>query len=303
MPGEAGRAAISANPFDSHKNTMMAWRPALLWRLCCALLLWGAGTASARTPLKYSFAVVPQLGPTELHRVWAPVLARLSRDADMTLELKVSQSITLFEAEFLKGAPDFAYMNPYHAVMAKQTHGYQPLLRNRQGLTGILLVHKNSPYTEASQLKNQTLGFPAPNAFGASLYMRALLSETVKIPFETTYLGTHPNVFRHVLRGDLAAGGSIDSVFNDAMPEIRDQLRIIFKTPEVASHPVVAHPRLPESARQALTQAFLALAKDPAGQALLKAIQMPDPVPAQYQRDYRVLEKLSLQKYIAIEKE
>ncbi len=91
------------------------------------------------------------------------------------------------------------------------------MLRNRQGLTGILLVHKNSPYTEASQLKNQTLGFLAPNAFGASLYMRALLSETVKIPFETTYLGTHPNVFRHVLRGDLAAGGSIDSVFKGVL--------------------------------------------------------------------------------------
>ena len=282
---------------------MMNWRPALLWHLACALQLWGVGAASARSPLKYSFAVVPQLAPTELHREWAPVLARLSRDAGMTLELKVIPTIAQFEAAFLKGAPDFAYVNPYHAVMAKQAHGYQPLLRDQQGLTGVLLVRKDSPYTEASQLKEQTLGFPAPNAFGASLYMRALLSEKVKIPFETIYLGTHPNVFRQVLRGGVAAGGSIEDLFNGEMPEIRDQLRIIFKTPEVASHPVVAHPRLPESARRALTQAFLAMAKDPAGQALLKAIRMPDPVPAEYARDYKPLEKLNVEKYVVNEKD
>lgn len=280
---------------------MIDWRPALLRRLCIAVFLCGGGTVFAQSPLKYSFAVVPQYNPTQLHREWAPLLARLSQDAGITLELKVSPSIPLFEAEFLKGTPDFAYLNPYHAVMAKQAHDYQPLLRDRKGLTGILLVHKTSPYLEPNDLKQRVLGFPAPNAFGASLYMRALLSESVKISFESRYLGTHPNVFRHVLRGDIAAGGSISSAFDDEVPEVRDQLRIVFRTPEVASHPVVAHPRLPQSARQALTQAFLALAKDPVGQALLKDIRMPDPVPAQYERDYSPLERLNIQKYIVKE--
>ncbi len=231
------------------------------------------------------------------------MLARLSRDTGMILELKVSQNIPLFEAEFLKGAPDFAYMNPYHAVMAKQAQGYQPLIRNRQGLTGVLLVQKNSPYKEVSDLKDQVIGFPSPNAFGASLYMRALLSEKFKTPFEANYLGTHTNVFRHMLRGEIAAGGSIATAFNDELPEIHSQLRIIFSTPEVASHPLVAHPRLPKSIHQAMTQAFLALAEDPAGQAILKGIRLTDPVPAQYERDYGSLEKLNIQKYIVKEKE
>lgn len=282
---------------------MSDWRPALCKRLCCAVLWCSAAVVSAQSPLKYSFAVVPQFSPTQLHQEWAPVLARLSRDAHLTLELKVSPSIPLFEAEFLKGTPDFAYLNPYHAVMARQAHGYQPLLRDRQGLTGILLVQKSSPYWDASDLKDQALGFPAPNAFGASLYMRALLSETVKIPFESHYLGTHTNVFRHVLRGEVAAGGSIASAFDDEVPEVRDQLRIIFRTPEVASHPLVAHPRLPQSARQALTQAFLALTKDPAGRALLKDIRIPNPVLAHYERDYSPLERLNIQKYVVKEKE
>lgn len=282
---------------------MTSRRSALLWRLCCAVLLWGAGVASAQSPLKYSFSVVPQFSPTQLHREWAPVLARLSHEAGLNLELKISPSIPLFEADFLNGTPDFAYMNPYHAVMAKRAHGYLPLLRDRQNLTGILLVHKNSPYTKASDLQNQTLGFPAPHAFGASLYMRALLSETVKLHFETRYLGTHTNVFRHIVRGDIAAGGSITAAFDDEVPEVRSQLRIIFKTPEVASHPLVAHPRLPESARQALTRAFLALAKDPAGQALLQNIRMSDPVNAHYERDYGPLEQLNIQKYIVKESE
>lgn len=282
---------------------MTDWRSALYKRLCCAILWCSAATVSAQSPLTYSFAVVPQFSSAQLHRAWAPLLARLSRDTGITLVLRVNSSIPLFETEFLRGNPDFVYLNPYHAVMARQAHDYQPLLRDRKGLTGILLVHNTSPYLEAHHLKGQALGFPAPNAFGASLYMRALLSETVKIPYESHYMGTHPNVFRQVLRGEVAAGGSIASALEAEVPEVRNQLRIIFKTPEVASHPVVAHPRLPLSARQALTQAFLTLTKDPAGQALLKDVGMPNPVLAQYERDYRPLEALNLQKYVVREKE
>lgn len=274
-----------------------------LGALCGAMLAWTFGHASAQTPPKYSFAVVPQYSALELHKDWAPVLQRISRETGVVLELKIASSIPKFETEFLKGRADFAYLNPYHAVMAQEAQGYLPLLRDSKPLSGILLARKDGPYQTAQDLQGQTIAFPAPNAFGASLYMRALLSESIGIKFDARYLGTHSNVMRHVVRNDAAAGGSVVAAFNDEMPEVQQQLHIIYKTPEVASHPVVAHPRVPPSVRKAFVRAFLALAKDERGRAMLKAIRTPGPVAASYEQDYLPLEKLKLQKYLSLEKE
>ena len=260
-----------------------------------------ANGADAQTPVRYSFAVVPQFSATELHKDWAPLLARLSKDTGFTLELKIATSIPLFEASFLKGEPDFAYMNPYHAVMARKAQAYVPLLRDAKPLTGVLVVRKDSTVKTLKDLNGQKIAFPAPNAFGASLYMRALLTEEAGIQFESSYVKTHSNVFRHVIRNEAAAGGTVNAPLNDEVPAVRDQLQILFQTPPAASHPVVAHPRVAAAAQKALTQAFLALAQDAEGRALLKDIRTPTPVAASYQADYFPLEKLRIEKYIATE--
>ena len=273
----------------------------------CRLVGWGLGwalmalNATAQTPAKYSFAVVPQYSAIELHKDWAPLLARLAKDTGFTLELKIAASIPLFETSFLKGEPDFAYMNPYHAVMAKKAQAYVPLLRDSKPLTGVLAVRKDSQYKTLKDLNGQKIAFPAPNAFGASLYMRALLTEEAGIQFEPSYVKTHSNVYRHVIRKEAAAGGSVNAALNDELPEVRELLQILYQTPPVAPHPVVAHPRVPVAAQKALAQSFLALTQDAEGRALLKEIRTPAPVASSYQADYLPLEKLNIQKYLVTE--
>ncbi|AZP12595.1 phosphate/phosphite/phosphonate ABC transporter substrate-binding protein [Undibacterium parvum] len=250
----------------------------------------------------YSIAVVPQYNVVQLHSEWQPLLDRIARDTGITLELSLQSSIPKFERGLLKGEPDFAYANPYHAVMAKNAQGYLPIVRDSKALTGILLVRKDSPYKNISDLSGKEIGFPAPNAFGASLYMRALLAEN-KIKFEQRFLNTHGNVFRSILNGSVAAGGAVNNTYNDEKPEIRDQLRIIYQTPGSASHPVIVHPRVPEAVRAAVKAAFLALPKDPAGLALLKEVRLPQPLATNYESDYLQLEKLGIEKFTLLEKE
>ncbi len=287
---------------------MNATQPAIVRRLAnlCRLfflILLGsmANGVNAQTPSRYTFAVVPQFSAIEVHKDWAPLLARLSKDTGFTLELKIATSIPLFEASFVKGEPDFAYMNPYHAVMAKKAQAYLPLLRDSKPLTGVLVVRKDGQFKTLKDLNGQKIAFPAPNAFGASLYMRALLTEEAGIQFEPTYVKTHSNVFRHVIRKEAAAGGTVNAPLDDELPAVRDQLHIVFQTPPAASHPVVAHPRVAGAAQKALTQAFLALTQDAEGRALLKDIRTPTPVAASYPADYLPLEKLRIEKYVATE--
>jgi phosphonate transport system substrate-binding protein len=43
------------------------------------------------------------------------------------------------------------------------------------------------------------------------------------------------------------------------------------------------------------------MANEPSMKALLDRVQMPNPVPADYARDYKPLEKLNLEKYVVFE--
>ena len=268
------------------------------------LLLLSSTVAVAAEKEVYILSVVPQFTPSEVHRNWTPIVEKLSKATGLQFQLKIYPSIPKFEQAFLNGDIDLAFMNPYHAVMAKRAQGYIPLLRDdANSLTGILLVQRDSPIKSIKELNGKTLAFPAPNAFGASLYMRALLAEQEKISITPHYLKTHSNVYRHVIIGEAAAGGGVNITLKREPPEVQAQLRVLFETPGVASPPLVAHPRVPQEMRQAVTNTMLELGNDPAGQKLLAEIQLPKPIKADYARDYQPLEKLKLEKYVIIEKE
>lgn len=266
----------------------------VLWSLLLSLNL------GARAEQTFTVTVVPQFPPEQIFRDWTPVLKEISKLTGLQLKLKTYASIPEFETAFLNGESDFAYMNPYHAVMARKAAGYTPILRDDASrLTGILVVRKDSPITRVDQLNGATLAFPAPNAFGASLYMRALLTEEHKINFTPEYVTTHSNVYRNVIIGRTQAGGAIRRTLELETPELKAQLRVLYETPSAYSHPIVTHPRVPTQAREAVLQAFLKLGADPTFAEQLKDIQIPKPAKADF-KDYEPLEKLGLEKFVVI---
>lgn len=265
------------------------------WIAISVLAFCGLSAFAAQT---LTLAVVPQFSARTVFSNWTPLLKLVGEKAGVEFNLRFYDSIPLFEAGFTAGEPDLAYMNPYHMVMAKNASGYLPLIRDDASrLSGILVVRQDSNITQLSQLQGQTVAFPAPNAFGASLYMRALLAREAKIDIKPIYVKTHPNVYRHVLLGQAAAGGGVNRTLNDERTEVKTQLRVLYKTPEVYSHPLAVHPRVTPELAARIQKVFLDLAKDPANAALFKEILLPNPVMAQYS-EYSQLDQLSLEKFV-----
>jgi len=275
----------------------------LLWLALFSLALSALAQPATEAARGLTVAVVPQFTALQIHKDWTPFLERVSRDSGVTLILKSYQSIPAFEADLLKGVPDLAFMNPYHEVMAKRAAGYLPLVRDSKSLTGILLVRRDSQVRALKDLAGGKLAFPSPNAFGASLYMRALLAEQERVKIEPIYVKTHSNVFRQVILGEAVAGGTVNGAFSREPAAVTEQVRVIFETPGVAPHPLAAHPRVAEAKRTAITTAILKLREDATVASLLKAVQMAEPVYADYDRDYRPLERLKLENYLVVEKE
>ena len=191
-------------------------------------------------------------------------------------------------------------LNPYHLVMARARQGYEPLLTDSSSLlTGILVVKADNPITSIKQLDGAKIAFPAPNAFAASLLLRALLAER-GIRIEPIFVKSHSNVYRAVVVGDAVAGGAVNHTLMREPQELRDQLRVLFTTPGFAPHPLAAHPRVPVAVREAVSEAVLNLSQDESGRRLLKDAQLTQPIKADYDRDYRPLEKLGLEKFVVI---
>lgn len=261
------------------------------------LLLTSTSFADAETI--YTWSVVPQFTGTAVHRDWTPFLDKLQTNTGYRFKLKVYDTIPEFEIGFLKGEPDFAYMNPYHAVMAKEAQGYEPLIRNgKRMLTGILVTRKDSPIDNVKNLEGKKIAFPSPNAFAAALYMRALLRNKEGISFIPVYAGTHSNAYRQTLIGRTLASGAVERTLLKERKEVQQSLKTIYSTPSFPSHPLTIHPRIPVNVKRTIQAAILKLNDTEDGRNILEPILLSNPVKANYSEDYQPIKALKLDKYV-----
>jgi phosphonate transport system substrate-binding protein len=230
-----------------------------------------------------------------------PFVERLSNELGINIHLKVYQTMFQFEDDIRNGVPDFAFVNPYQATIAAKEQGYIPLVRNKKHDKGIFFVQKESPFSSIKDLEGKEIGFVGPTNI-CSLTLRHGLKEKERINFIPKYMGTTTNVYRSVILGKVPAGGTLSAALNREPAEIRSQIKIIYGTMPISPHPIMAHPRVAKDLKRRTVNTVLQLVRDSNDRDMLAGIMMPEPVKADYNRDYKPLEMLGLERY-AIERE
>ena len=275
--------------FSNHSKTIF---------LILSLFFSTHSVANATKEIPYTVSIVPQLSTLETYQQWEPVLEKLSEKTGLKFELKLAETIPAFEQQLSHKEPDFAFMNPYHLMMAHKKKTYLPLLRNSSNLLrGIIVIKNDSTISSLSDLNGKELAFPAPNSFGATLYIRGQLEKN-QVKITPIYVKTHSNVYRGVLMGDQIAGGGINITFEQEPEDVRKKLKILYTSPEFPPHPFCASSRIPKSIREKVIDAFIQLSNNEDTAKLLKTIQIPKPIKADYSRDYKQLETLNLDKFV-----
>lgn len=241
------------------------------------------------------FGAVPQFDQRTLFAIWTPIIKHIGKSINCDITIVGSENINTFEEKFLNGELDIAYMNPYHAYIANKKQGYRPILRSGEKmLTGILVVNKDSGITTLQQLNNKVLAFPSPNALGASLLMRAELASKHNITFTEKYVKTHDSVYIHVAKNLVVAGGGVQRTLDLQEQAIKNKLKVIFRTTEVPSHPIVVSKKLSSQMIITIQEQLLNLAKvDP---DLFAKIPMQNPIKTEI-KDYKILQNLHLEKF------
>jgi phosphate/phosphite/phosphonate ABC transporter binding protein len=231
-------------------------------------------SAAQAEPITLSFGVVPQQSASKLAKLWTPILNYLSEQTGYRLRFRTAQNIPVFEQRLAAGEYDLSYMNPYHYTTFHGAPGYLAFARARdKRIKGIIVVRKDSPVKNLRALAGQTLAFPSPAAFAASVLPRAHF-KAEGISITPRYVSSHDSVYRSVAQGLYPAGGGVMRTFKNVAPAIRDQLRILWTTRPYTPHAIAAHPRVPKQVVQRLRQAMLAMEGNPRGRELLSAINI-----------------------------
>lgn len=219
-----------------------------------------------------TFGIVPQQSAATLAKKWGPILKYLSNQTGYNFVFRTAKDIPEFEKRVLNGEYDVAYMNPYHYTVFHQKPGYNAFAKQKdKKIRGILVVRNDSEITELSQLQETTLAFPSPAAFAASVIPRSSLT-LQDISFEPKYVSSHDSVYLNVSKSLFTAGGGIERTFNNTTPAVREQLRILWKTPGYTPHAFATHPDMSKDMVNAISQALLSLNDNEKGQALLSSI-------------------------------
>lgn len=259
----------------------------------CALAVFVVGVAHAQQAVVYRIGVVPQFDSRTTLDIWTPIVAELQTRTGFEFKLIPAPSIPVFEQQVAREELDFAYMNPYHYIKA-QAH-YSPLVRDvKTPLQGIVVVRKDSPVQNLQGLEGKTVDFPAPNALAASLMPRAEFARS-GIAITPRYVKSHKSVYMNVVLGQAEAGGGVMQTLDEQSAQVREQLRVVFTTPEVASHPLVVHKRLSTTVQEKVRNAVLEMAATPQGQALWSKVPM-DRVGKAAPADYAPIQRLGLEK-------
>jgi phosphonate transport system substrate-binding protein len=242
----------------------------------------------------YTLAVLPGAPPVAMSKRWTPVIERVTQETGIEFRLKLFDRMAEFEREIWSGAPDFIYASPIQTVVAHQGAGYIPLVRTGTLADIRLYVRQDSPYRNVADLNGQTISFVG-NKNICSVYMQhELAAYGQNMSFSREYAGSTRNVILNVLMGKTAAGAVFNTEMDRESAETRAQLREVAATPRFAPHPLSAHPRVPAAVRVAVQKALLKLAASADGAALLAPLRLDNMIEADYDKDYRQLEKIDI---------
>ena len=254
------------------------------------------GTVYAASPadvIVLSVGIPPQQSSTELTKRWTPVLQYLTEKSGVNLELKTAKDIATFQHQILDGLYDIAFVNPNTYTAAHKTRGYTAFAREKDGRSfGIIVVRKEGPITEISQINGNTMAFPSPFAVMAAILPLKQL-EQQKVTVKPQYVVSMDSVYRSVAKGLFVAGGGESRTFGTLDPEIQDQLTVLWRSDELPPFPFFAHPRVPAGTIKKLQQSMIAMSRDAEGLALLKTVNIKSLEKAS-DADYDVVRKMNL---------
>ena len=242
----------------------------LLLAFCIAMLIACDNQSTSGEPLPevLRIGILPDDNEQSLRRRHTPLFDYLSQELSLTYEFVIPESYADLLAQFTEGKIDLAYFGGFTFVKAQQMSGAIPVVMRDidTRFTSYLITNKKHAGKNVNDFKNMTLSFGSKLSTSGHLMPRYFLTKKIGEP-ETffghiLYSGAHDATVKNV-KDDIAAIGAVNANILDTMFQngqiTHNDIHIINETPPYPDYVWAVPPRINQSGRLKLRNAFLSL--------------------------------------------
>lgn len=257
-----------------HNLSAMACRntSSLGWTLLFLVVLAWPGHSLRAAELGFQFGVFPHLSSGQIEYMFAPIAADLSKGLGHPVILKTKSSFEAFMAEVEKETYDIAFVQPFDYVWAHDRHGYIPLARRDEALTGLFVVKPDSALRTLSDTKGKVIGLPPEVAAVSHLakmaLWRAKLNPHTHVKLQ--HYKAHDACLQQLLIGEVDVCGTAAPPMRFFENKWNVKFRVLAETPSIAGSLIIVHPRVGKQQREALLKTILSWGETESGRQLLK---------------------------------
>ncbi len=219
----------------------------------------------------YKFSPVNQFGIELTASYWNPIIQYVSSRSGVKLSLKIGRTSADTTSFVLAKEVEFAFTNHLFNENRRQMGWKLLVRRNYPAVYGQIMTAADSPVTDLAQLANKEVVFPGNEAFIAYKVTYAHLLEQ-KIPVKVVFGGNHDGAFAQLFSGKAQAVGVNSQLVDGYARRENKKFRVLWRSGPFNDLALMASPSVPAADVKAVTDAFLGMASDPAGAAIIKKV-------------------------------
>lgn len=241
-------------------------------RFLTALLLALLSSLSNAAPQPLSVGLFPNLSTRLLLETYQPMREFLEQKLGRPVTLYTAPNFNSFVSRTQNGEYDLIVTAPHFARLAQTESGYLPLFSYRSNIAAVIVVAKNSRFTDFDMLAGQKIAAPDRIALVTILGLKMLRDKGLEpgANYNLHWAGTHGNVALTVQRGE-AAAGIIGTLPLKQLPDsLSRQLHVLSTSPDIDSQMILAHSRLAAAQIQQIKDALLQFEQSPVGQQFFR---------------------------------
>lgn len=236
--------------------------------LALALILSAASAAIAQETNAYRFSPVNQYDIQLTAAYWNPIINYVSEKSGVKLNLKLGRTSADTTSYVLAQEVEFVFTNHLFSPEREQL-GWKVLARRQlPPVHGQIVVPTDSPITDLTQLKDQEVAFPGPEALVAYKFPYAhLLSKGINV--RVVFGGNQNGALAQLFSGKVKAVGGNSQLIEGYAKRESKSFRVLWSSEPVHDLALMASSKVPEKDVQAVTRAFVGMHKDPKGKDIL----------------------------------
>jgi phosphonate transport system substrate-binding protein len=253
--------------------------------ICSLLFIFYGGIVSSicqahppQTPNVIRFGIFPYKSPKTIVEMYGPLVSRL--------EAKIGKKIILSSATDAKSFFEKAGNEEYDLLLSSPTiwyklrsGGYKVIAKGVPSFYGGAIVRKDSEITTIEQLKGKRVAAIGDYSYAGYIFLLPQLEEKGINPrkdVDFQFLGKVDTVVYGVINKKYDAGLlRLDSLDLSVFAEIRDQVRVITRSPEIPQFPFVVKSSMDKTTITSIQETLLSLSPDrPEEFGILKSMQV-----------------------------